>query len=331
VKAYFDLSTLGPWNRKAHQKAWEQMLGRASSSDSTLSVATDRAAADVIIHTGSPGYFDSTLSSMLSSITQSDVERIVWDWGDAPLGRYSGFYCSLNSVLFDSRRHRTMSYPIAFNELVEEFPQEDVKYDFSFVGGITSGVRTRIFRTLADEGKLNSLLQVQPATWNTILDSSDTKIKRDYVESLRRSRFVLCPRGAGLGSVRLFETMKAGRVPVIIADGFVPPSGVNWKSCSIFVHEAEVARIPQIIASRAHEWPEMARRSRQIWEENFADAAVLAYLGTQLAEILRTKPTVDLSLQVAYSSRVVRILLEHKLRPVAGRIRRLASSSTSPV
>jgi hypothetical protein len=325
VKAFFDLSTLGSWNKKAHRRAWEDFLARASAHSPDLTLTSDPSTADIVIQTGSPGFFDSSVSSALRPITNSDIERLVWDWGDAPFGRFSGFYCSLRSELFDSRRHRTMSYPIVFNEFVDEFAQTDATLDFSFVGGITAGVRTRIFEAFGADGKQhNALVSIQPASWTTILDGTDLGIKREYAESLRKAKFILCPRGAGVGSVRLFETMRAGRVPVIISDGYVLPSDIDWDRCAVVVREAKVRAIPDIIGSRMHEWSDMATRARQAWEENFSDRTVLSYLARQVGAIRTSSPDADLRVKASYAVRVGSVLVEQRLRPVAGRVRQRA-------
>jgi hypothetical protein len=326
VKVFFDLSTLGPWNRKAHQRAWEKFLERASNATSELTLVSGASTADVVVETGSPGFYDSRLTAVLRPISRSDVRRIVWDWGDAPLGRLSGFYCSLNSKLFDPRRHRTMSYPIVFNEFIEEYSQDDATYNFTFVGGVTAGVRTRIFEAFADdEMQHNALVRIQPASWTTILDRSDVEVKRAYADSLRRAKFVLCPRGAGVGSVRLFETLKAGRVPVILSDGYVIPSGIDWNQCALVVREADAREIPSIIGSRMDDWSKMANRARQTWLDNFSDESILSYLARQLRDIQNETPDADLHFKVSYTARVAGVLVEQRMRPVAGRIRRRIS------
>jgi hypothetical protein len=58
------------------------------------------------------------------------------------------------------------------------------------------------------------------------------------------SKFVLCPRGYACSRWRLFETMMAGRVPVIISDQWVPPEGPAWERFSVRVSQKHVAQPP---------------------------------------------------------------------------------------
>ena len=45
--------------------------------------------------------------------------------------------------------------------------------------------------------------------------------QRRYAETTKASKFVLCPRGLSVSSISLFETMRMGRVPVILAGRLV--------------------------------------------------------------------------------------------------------------
>ena len=91
-----------------------------------------------------------------------------------------------------------------------------------------------------------------------------------YAKSLGRSAFVLCPRGYGASSIRLFEAMQVGRCPVIVSDDWLPPPFVDWSSCSIRVPEANVQEIPAILRQRHDEAAQLGREARQVWERFFA-------------------------------------------------------------
>lgn len=47
-------------------------------------------------------------------------------------------------------------------------------------------------------------------------DESKQRMRREYVESVLRHPYSLCVRGAGNWSYRLFETLSAGRIPLLI-------------------------------------------------------------------------------------------------------------------
>jgi hypothetical protein len=216
-----------------------------------------------------------------------------------------------------------MSYPIVFNELIEHYALEDARFDFSFVGGITAGVRQRICASFAgDRQPSNALVKVQAASWDTILSRDTTASKREYADSIRYSRFVLCPRGAGAGSVRLFETMRAGRVPVIIADEYVLPAGIDWKKCSLRIPEAEFKSIPERIAANRDNWPELAASARLAWENNFSDRSVFTYIATHFRAMQQDHIELQARRRISYSLKVAAHFAMQRMRPMAGRLRR---------
>ena len=91
--------------------------------------------------------------------------------------------------------------------------------------------------------------------------------KRRYADVLRRSKFVLCPVGSGASSFRLFETMAAGSVPVIVSDSWVPPLGPKWEDFSVIVPERKLRDIPAILEIRERDFTSMAKAARAAWEE----------------------------------------------------------------
>ena len=93
---------------------------------------------------------------------------------------------------------------------------------------------------------------------------------RVYLDEITRSRFVICPRGQGTTSHRLFEVLQLGRVPVILADAWVPPQGPDWSACSIRIPERDLALLPGRILEREPMYAAMARAARETWEQWFS-------------------------------------------------------------
>ncbi len=62
---------------------------------------------------------------------------------------------------------------------------------------------------------------------------------------MRRSTFCLCPRGFAVWSPRIYESVLAGCIPVIMADNMHLPfsytgSGIDWRTFSIMIPEKVV-------------------------------------------------------------------------------------------
>ncbi len=87
---------------------------------------------------------------------------------------------------------------------------------------------------------------------------------------MARSRFVICPRGYGSSSFRLFETLRAGRVPVIVSDEWIPCAGPDWSAFSLTVREDQVHALPALLEQAEARHAQMQRAARQAWAEWFA-------------------------------------------------------------
>ena len=77
----------------------------------------------------------------------------------------------------------------------------------------------------------------------------DKDFHRNYMELIGRSQFSLCPRGTGISSVRLFESMAMDSFPVIIADGYKRPldSHIEWNRISVTLRESNLHNISSIL------------------------------------------------------------------------------------
>lgn len=154
-------------------------------------------------------------------------------------------------------------------------PAEDLPYLYSFMGSReNSAVRKRILQLTHRRG----FVQDTSADFVRILHRRmNARERRDYyrryAEMTKASKFVLCPRGVSVSSIRLFETMRMGRVPVILSDGWVAPVGPAWDSFSIRLPERSVAEIPRILEEREREAVAMGELARREWEEWFSEEA----------------------------------------------------------
>ena len=195
-----------------------------------------------------------------------------------------GIYLSLPAPLFDTSRHRAYCYPLPMNELVRADPAALGEPDllFSFVGTMTHPVRRSVLalrheRAYIEQNKVDMFT----------VDSAQIRgRKREFAQVLGRSKFVICPRGMGTASIRMFESLRLGRVPVIISDGWVEPSGPDWSCFSLRVREDEVASVPALLEENEHRWPEMSRAARQAHDDWFGPQVMFHRIAEYCAQIL---------------------------------------------
>lgn len=111
-------------------------------------------------------------------------------------------------------------------------------------------------------------------------------MRERFCKQIARSKFVLCPRGVGCSSYRLFEVMSAGRIPVIISDEWVKPPGPRWDRFSVRVAEREVTKIPDLLRELAPDVPRLMREASAAYAEFYSSRRLFSHLGDCLDDLL---------------------------------------------
>lgn len=290
MRLFFDLTGYDA----THREIWTHRLARLApggAPDVTLVDEPDDA--DYIVETtGRQSFIGGRVFTVSpeSHYHRRPETTFVWDSGDFPTGRLPGLYCSLDRALFHPQRHRGFCYPLRYNPHIRPFPLEEADRLFGFCGSPSSALRHRLFAELAPFAANGmALLKNTTGLWGRLFNSPDADGWKLYADVLRRCRFFLCPRGNGLSSIRLFETMEAARVPVILSDGLVLPQCVDWSRCAIIYPEKNSGALPSYLRSREPEWKSLAQNARAEWEKNFSDANLLRRVATELRAIVEAR------------------------------------------
>ncbi len=85
----------------------------------------------------------------------------------------------------------------------------------------------------------------------------------EFVDSMKRSIFSLCPSGSGPNSIRLWESIGLGSIPVIMADTLaLPGDQLLWEQACFFCNEteADIKKLPDLLK-------ELANNSRLITDK----------------------------------------------------------------
>lgn len=255
--------------------------------------AIDPAAADVILMVLSGDSVKDPFHRILRHhplVREHRSKVFVYDQRDQPLYTFPGIYVSGTPGW--ARRHKLMiggpfvSSPSSLAPLISELPD----LLFSFRGSMTHPVRDAV---LALRHPRAILERTRAQTFYEMDEAKQNAARAEMNELTSRSKFILCPRGYGASSYRLFETLGAGRVPVVISDEWLPPPRVDWPACIVRVADRDVSRIPQILERREADWDGLAAAGREVYEREFAPASIWAHYTRSLAALAAARTRIS--------------------------------------
>ena len=250
------------------------------------SVCEDPSEADAILFVENTQFDDLLFKTLLKNplIEMYKDKVFMYNEVDRPWDVLPGLYCCMTSNNMNADRHRAFAYLHSPNPYIQDIHKQDIekRWLYSFVGSMSNSCRRPIVRLKDERGYVKDTSDFN--VWNT--DSSELQIRgQSYASILGESEFVLCPRGIGTSSIRLFETMEAGRVPVIISDDWVPPDDVDW-SFAIKIEERRISSIPGYLKTLKNESEERGQAARKAWEYSYAPDTLFDTVGDLLDSLL---------------------------------------------
>jgi len=213
---------------------------------------------------------------------------------DRPSYFLPGCYSSNTKGLLTGKRTKTIPYMWMQrggpNLFVKPAGYGNYRYLYAFKGGSTSWLRKRLFKFYQNSVQREDVCIVNSDHYyHWSIDSSylpeKALLQQEYGDLLKQSLFFLCPRGAGSSSIRLFEVMQAGRVPVIISDNWIPIEGFGWNDFSIRIREKDISKIDGIIRANEINGERLGKKAREIYTDFFAPGPDLVLLANSLIDI----------------------------------------------
>lgn len=177
------------------------------------------------------------------------------------------------SLIFSSHAIRKFKHPsikvLPFSIFAANVkPPENVKDIFcSFIGYYNenwylSNVRDKIFKMYhpsssyikkREQWHFEDIVytgQIKKQSIDSANKQNDLTNEKEYKDVLAKSVFSLCPSGTGPNTIRIWESLAAGAIPVIISDKIWLPEikELNWKNCSIQIKEKNVDDLYNILS-----------------------------------------------------------------------------------
>jgi hypothetical protein len=248
-------------------------------------VCSDPSKADVIAFIGSAkaNFADITSSRLYKEHKQKSV---IFYSGDKAIPTLPGVYTCLEnrtSIRWRKSLQAGCYLRVADNDSLDINESLcNAKYLFSFVGNAKNHVvREKICALVSHQAILrDSSLDSRQQCDGISGENADRGIL--YRDAMANSKFILCPRGIGVSSWRLFESMRAGRVPVIISDDWMAPAGPRWSEFAIFIKESEVHSIPAVLENYEANAVALGAFARREWEKWYSKERVFTTVVDQL-------------------------------------------------
>lgn len=258
-----------PWSRELRQAVEQVAL---ADRFGVHSLASDPEEADVIllldVHQ-QPGDWRQRAVRGHPIVRRFPRKVFVYDERDQPRDSLPGLYVAMPRSTYDQRRHRAFGYYLLVND-TRSVTGHAPDLLFSFQGRSVDGVRREVLRISHPRAVVEDTSRYDFFTFSPSKHAALAGVAQRYREVMGRSKFVLCPRGAGTASLRLFETLACGRVPVILSDEWVPPEGIDWDSCSVRVPECRASAVAEVLEALEPDWPAMSRAARAVYDDWFA-------------------------------------------------------------
>jgi len=168
----------------------------------------------------------------------------------------------------------------AFKEIIRTFLR-NFKYKINLSNELpqklrsTSKLRSKVLNSIKQSPKLESKF-IERNKYRAGANNKDQREKTtlEFFNNIKNTDYTICVRGAGNFSVRLYETLAMGRIPVFINTDCILPLAdtIDWKKHVVWIEENEIGNIEEKIV-QFHEklnpdsFKNLQLQNRKLWEE----------------------------------------------------------------
>lgn len=185
-------------------------------------------------------------------------------------------------------------YPYFTNDELKTFKYiksvTNCDYACSFMGCLnTNSIRDQLEDALSAMSAA-TYFESNPQYFEFLPNDIKNEQQKKYRTLINNSIFVLCPRGYGLNSLRFFETLSFGRIPVLISDNAKLPleKTIDYSKIIIRLPEKEIHLLPQYIDKFMNEndMKEASKLARATWSRYFRISEFDTFMQVALREII---------------------------------------------
>ncbi|PHS62078.1 MAG: hypothetical protein COB12_11165 [Flavobacterium sp.] len=139
----------------------------------------------------------------------------------------------------------------------------------------TSKLRAKVLSEIKNSTKLTANF-IERKKYRAGATTKEDRIKttKEFYDNMRDSDYIVAVRGAGNFSVRFYEALAMGRIPVFINTDCILPleDKIDWKKHVVWVEENEINQLEKLILAfhyqhTPEEFIKVQESNRKLWEE----------------------------------------------------------------
>ena len=191
------------------------------------------------------------------------------------------------SLRASQKKENELVLPYVWEHVAEPFPPFVAagKPQVGFCGLVNSH-REGIIQTFRQDSRVNANFIIRDQFWGGNPHNAD--IVNDFNNNLNGNAFIICQRGAGNFSMRFYQTLAAGRIPVLVNTDMVLPFDrkISWQNHIIFEKDATscVEKVVEVFESGRY--TTMQQSCAQLFNSYFSDTIFFQQVVSELVSII---------------------------------------------
>lgn len=146
----------------------------------------------------------------------------------------------------------------------------------------------------------NFIIRNNMAFFGTSDPGEKLRLRLEYVNNIIESDYTFCCRGRGNFSIRLFETLCCGRIPIFLNTDCALPYDfkIDWKKYAVWVNEHELPNIVEKVLEfhenlSSQEFIDLQCKCRGLWEVWLSNEGFMANLHEHFNRDLNSIPNMQ--------------------------------------
>jgi hypothetical protein len=232
--------------------------------------------------------YSEVLENFVSSLPHfkgNEKKHIFFTVGD----NFAQLQSLSNSIVFQSSAHKDnpvkcLHYSSPIDQNFSQTNICDCKYDVSFQGcGNLHPVRDRILRHIPKlELRFKCFVHSTPHYFEELPENDKIELQKKWAITMDSSRFILCPRGRGLNTIRTFESLSFGRIPIVYADDTQLPleSHIDYSKIMVRIPESDVENTSYYLEQflSQNDLEESSNYAKIVWKRYFSNEGFFSFI-----------------------------------------------------